>query len=87
MTNLKSWKDGEAVTGTYCGVPYVGKIQDGGSFGSRRTPDGRGFIFVVRLDQPIQIFGEMRSRIEIWDNDKNGSTIFANRPGVAFQPE
>jgi hypothetical protein len=65
MTNLTTWKDGQIVTGEYCGVSYRGAIN---SSASRRTPDGRNFIFAINLQFPIHVYGQPRFSIEIWDN-------------------
>lgn len=71
MTNTinigDKWHDGQQVMGTYCGISFSGRIQDGDQpYCSRRTPHGRGFIFVVALDSPIVVFGQERYHVEIW---------------------
>jgi hypothetical protein len=73
--NQAIWTDGEAVNGTYCGVAYEGTIQDH-DYLSRRTPDGRNFIFRVALTSPITVFGAERDWLEIWTNSQS-NTIFA----------
>lgn len=59
----KSWTDGQTVRGQYCGQKYRGKLD---SSNSRLTPDGSRFIFAVTLDQPINVYGQPRERIEVW---------------------
>jgi hypothetical protein len=61
MTADSYWKQGQKVTGFYCGKAFTGVINNN----TRPTPDGRNVIFGVTLDSPIEVFGQMRERIEI----------------------
>lgn len=70
-----TWKDGQEVTGQYYGIPYRGRIADHDQL-SRRTPDGRNFIFHVDLIVPIVAFGIERTSLHVWSNSPD-NTIFA----------
>jgi hypothetical protein len=75
MKNIQEWRHERPVKGTYCGIPYRGRILDNGPFESRMGPRGT-FIYVVQLDTPITVFGEQRTQISIWD-DSDDSVIAA----------
>lgn len=59
----KSW-----VVGVYCGKNYSGFIVD-----SRSTPDGRNAVFNIVLDQPIEVYGKKREKIEHWTNTNSNT--------------
>ena len=61
---LSHWKQGERVTGMYCGHAYAGRI----GAGTRPTPDYRNVIFAVLLDNPIVVYGQLREYIEVHTN-------------------
>lgn len=56
-------KYGDKVSGVYCFEPYKGKL-----IGVRPVPRGSAAIFTVELDAPIVVFGQQRTKIEIWTN-------------------
>jgi hypothetical protein len=61
MTADSYWNQGQRVKGFYCGKGFSGVINEN----TRPTPDGKNVIFGVTLDSPIEIFGQIRERIEI----------------------
>lgn len=69
--NLKSWKNHQPVRGTYYDHEFTGILLDGndGLIKCRFGP-GNTFIYVIKLDQPIQLYGETREIIEIWSSDE-----------------
>lgn len=71
MNCNSTWKQGEKVTGVYCGIPFVGAINSN----TRPTPDYRHVTFAVTLDAPIVVFGKVRERIEVSTNDRDGYEI------------
>lgn len=67
---MKTWKTNQQVSGMFGGrVQYSGRILD-----SRWTPDGKGTIFTVFLDSPIDSYGRQLGRVEIIPG-QNGDTI------------
>ena len=58
------WKTGQVVYGEYCGVEFTGRLTDE----CRPTPDYRNVIFVAELDEPITIFGNETTTVEVWTN-------------------
>lgn len=67
LTAESSWRNGDRVTGLYCGVAFSGCLSDR----SRPTPDFKNVIFSVVLDSAIVVFGSSRERIEITTNSED----------------
>ena len=56
-------RTGDKVTGVYCFEPYTGSL-----VGVRPTGRGSAAIFTVELEEPVIVFGQERTQIEIWTN-------------------
>lgn len=74
--NFKEWGKGQKVKGKYLGmVEYEGTINGDRS---RWAPKGNTFIFVVTLTKEMTVFDKTKKvggNIEIWESDKDDSTI------------
>jgi tRNA splicing ligase len=66
MNNLllpnSTWKQSELehVHGSYYGKPFTGKV-----IADRLHTCNYAVMFTVKLDQPIQVFGEWRERVTV----------------------
>lgn len=59
LSPIDKLSEGLAVKGDYCGFPYTGTITD------IRFGPGRTYIFGVKFDPPINVFGSLRESSEI----------------------
>lgn len=66
-TAKTEFTQGQNVIGVYCGKHFTGKINEN----SRPTPDYKNMIFCITLDFPITVYGQERTKIEVWTNDSN----------------
>jgi hypothetical protein len=64
--SLTNWTIGQQVSGSYCGIPYSGKIVEG-----RNTPDYRNWIFEIDLTAPVEVYGQVRNHVSIWTNTES----------------
>lgn len=78
MVTFKSWASEQKVRGFYYGVSFTGSLATSGqnmdgtvNVTKCRNGPGTSFIFVVRLDAPLTVYGRIRRYVEIWDNDDN----------------
>jgi hypothetical protein len=77
--NLKdrnaTWIRNQPVSGSYLGISYRGELDESGPYGCRMGPRGT-FIFVIKLSEPINVYGQTRHNLSIWASDDN--TVLAD---------
>ena len=74
-SKLTTWHADQRVRGTYHRIPFTGTLLDSDDSPLRcRWSPGRHqatFIFEIKLDRPITVYGTTRTAITILDNDEN----------------